>query len=248
MNSETPPEKVIAAMSLRSPSGAVRSRCEPADAAPTADFARSSSSTMYAATLSRSAGLIGDPTSSVTPSAAAQRSRPARLPGASPAPAASHATRRAPTSIAISSVECPSDRSRPWSCRRRCRRSAPRRTTPTAPRRPSRARPSSLRDCRQQLTATKRPASAANSSAIARAFSRSSATPVRISAPVSTAERCDAGRVVRRAMKAPSACLVDGRAVRVRREQDVRLVQDLAHDRDIAVVLALELEAREQQV
>ena len=55
------------------------------------------------------------------------------------------------------------------------------------------------------LTATNRPASCANGSAIARAFRRSSATPVRISAPLSTCSRRNPAARYCRSMKLPSA-------------------------------------------
>ena len=98
------------------------------------------------------------------------------------------------------------------------------------------------------LTATKRPASSANNSAMARALSRSSATPVRISAPVSTCSRESPAAGYWRSTNSPSARCVDGRGADVRRQQDVRLVQHLTVDGDVAIVLALELQTREQQV
>ena len=55
------------------------------------------------------------------------------------------------------------------------------------------------------LTATKRPASCANSSPIARALRRRTATPVRMSAPVSTSSRLSAACSYWRLMNFPSA-------------------------------------------
>ena len=115
--------------------------------------------------------------------------------------------------------------------------------------RPSRARPSSLRGCRRRSrrrSGRPRRRTGRRSRARCRA---AAPRPVRISAPVSTCSRAR-GRRRRTAasMNAPSAAPSMVVRVDVRREQDLRLVQHVAFDRDVAAVLALELQAREQQV
>ena len=98
------------------------------------------------------------------------------------------------------------------------------------------------------LTATKRPPRRRTARRSTRALSRSSATPVRISAPVSTPVAREPGGVVLRVDERAERGAVDGRGVPVRREQDVRLVQHVTLTVTYAAVLPLELQSRKQQV
>ena len=160
-------------------------------------------------------------------------------------PRASNATMRAPMSIAVSLDDAGRARTpRASMSRRRCRGST--RVTirgSSARLRPSRALRALPRARHRRSTATKRPACAAKSSPIARAFARRTATPVRISAPVSIASGSTPASAYCRAMNAPSARGVDRRVLGIRRQQYLGLEEDLAGCNDITVVETLERSA-----
>ena len=98
------------------------------------------------------------------------------------------------------------------------------------------------------LTATILPAWLANNSPIARALLRRTATPVRISAPVSISSGSTSAYLYCFSMKAPSASASMVSPSTIGRQQDVGLVEGLADGDDVAAVVTLQQDAREHQM
>ena len=188
MNSETPPEKVTASTLPRYESGGSRSSSRvssPSSCWLTTSNRRSAISEAMACKVS---SVMSWPSSNSTPTLPPWR-RPASSTRTTALPP-SMARSRAPTSMAVTSRTLPPAHTAillvppPTSMFSTTASSRPERATAPEPwaamvvSSPSPA-----------VTDTNRPASSANSSAMARELRRRTATPVRISAPVSTSSR-----------------------------------------------------------
>ncbi len=205
MYSATPPENVTWSIGEAADSGASRSRPAPPAAGACPRIASNSRSAMPAASARAASGASSLPTSRLMPCAAAKR-RPASSTRAI-RPSGSRQIRRAPTSSAVTSITRPSAQTAIFAVppptstfmivalSRIERATAP---EPCAAITVSRLSPAE--------TATILPAWRANSSPILRALRRRTATPVRISAPVSISSGSTLASWYWRSMKAPSAC------------------------------------------